>query len=266
MLSTSTLSYQDRIAHCQNPVAKKLLQCISEKESNLALSADVTHADELVQLADQLGPDICVLKTHIDIIEDFHPSLTTTLTALAKKHHFLLFEDRKFADIGHTVKKQCAGGIYRIAEWADIINAHTVPGPGIINGLAEAYDQQPLGLLLLAQMSAKGNLAQGEYTRASVRLAEQHPEHVMGFIATEKLSNHPGLLTLTPGVHLDQSGDALGQHYLSPQGVIFDNACDVIIVGRGIVHAPNPQQAARTYRQQGWQAYLARLAAGNEAN
>ena len=40
------------------------------------------------------------MQTHIDIIEDFDEDLIKQLQDLNKKHDFLIFEDRKFADIG----------------------------------------------------------------------------------------------------------------------------------------------------------------------
>lgn len=39
-------------------------------------------------------------QTHIDILEDFDYSLINQLEELSKKHDFVIFEDRKFADIG----------------------------------------------------------------------------------------------------------------------------------------------------------------------
>lgn len=41
-------------------------------------------------------------QTHIDIVEDFDRDLLEQLQALADKHDFLIWEDRKFADIGES--------------------------------------------------------------------------------------------------------------------------------------------------------------------
>lgn len=52
-----------------HPLASKLLKIMEEKQSNLCLSADVTSSEELLQLADALAPSICMLKTHVDVLE-----------------------------------------------------------------------------------------------------------------------------------------------------------------------------------------------------
>ncbi len=249
------LPYSARASYCKNELTKKLFFLMDQKKSNLALSADVTRGQELLDLADQVGPEICVLKTHIDIIEDFTPELTEKLQTLAQKHQFLIFEDRKFADIGHTVKLQYEGGIYHIASWADIINAHSLPGLRMVAGLAEAGLKQKRGLLLLAQMSSANNLLTPEYTEKTVAIAKQFPEFVMGFISQKKLSADPQWIYMTPGVHLTTDGDSLGQQYVTPQEAILDHGSDVIIVGRGIVKAMDPLAAAKQYRTAGWEAY-----------
>ncbi|WP_116964003.1 orotidine-5'-phosphate decarboxylase [Fastidiosibacter lacustris] len=236
-----------------HPVSQKLADIVIRKKTNLALSVDMTDSKSLLHLVEQTADHIAVLKTHIDIISDFTPKLTQILRKLADEAGFLIFEDRKFADIGHTVCHQVKDGIYHIAQWADIINAHLLPGVGIIEGLKKGCQGRDIGLLLLAQMSSNRNLFSDAYTAKTVEIAERNKDFIMGFIAQQKLSQDNDLVTMTPGVSFSSLEDDLGQNYHTPQYVIKEKKSDIIIVGRGIYGAQNPKQAAIEYQQQAWQ-------------
>lgn len=258
-MQNNNLSYSERSRLCKNPIAKKLLSLMEDKKTNLCFNPDVVKQKDFLALTDLVGPHICLLKTHVDILEDFEPTFIDKLKALAKKHNFLIFEDRKFADIGTIVSYQYQGGLYKISSWADITNAHSVAGPGIIEGLKKIGLPQGRALLMLAEMSSKGNLATEAYTAKTIAMAQEHPDFVIGFIAMRKLSKDPSLIYLTPGVQKAIGGDSLGQQYQTPSSVIKDAKSDIIIVGRGIYEAKDPQQEAKEMQSLGWQAYLERL-------
>lgn len=101
MHSTAYQSYAERSESANiTPLAAYLLRLVHLKQTNLCVSADVTTSNELLRLADEVGDHICVLKTHADIISDFSDKTVRGLTELAKRKKFLVFEDRKFGDIG----------------------------------------------------------------------------------------------------------------------------------------------------------------------
>ncbi|EJU06239.1 orotidine-5'-phosphate decarboxylase [Dacryopinax primogenitus] len=256
-----TQTYDVRLSNHTNPAARALLECILRKRSNLCVSVDLSTSAELLEVVDAVGPSVCLIKTHMDIVEDFDQSVIDRLRVLSEKHDFLIFEDRKFADIGNTVVLQYSKGVHKIASWAQLTNAHVVPGSGIITGLASVGLPLGRGLLLLAEMSSAGTLAQGAYTDAALAMAREHRDFVVGFIAQRRLGDEDWLI-LTPGVQLGSGGDSMGQQYNTPREVVRRGA-DVIIVGRGVYGKRGEAgKEAERYRKEGWEAYLARVGGG----
>ncbi|KAI8458840.1 humps family-domain-containing protein [Phakopsora pachyrhizi] len=273
-LKIKSQSYLDRSKKHPNELTRKILNLIEKKKSNLCISIDVTEKKKLIEIIEIVGQHVCMIKTHIDIIEDFDWDLVERLIELSERYNFMIFEDRKFADIGNTVKYQYSSGIYRIVEWSDLTNAHTVPGESIIRGLSEVGKPRGRGLLLLAEMSSEGNLAKGDYTVETVRMARRHRDFVIGFISQRRLEglgmtreHDEDFLILSPGVGLDVSKDGLGQSYRTPHQVICESGSDIIIVGRGIYESidrskkPHQEILDQTlrYKRAGWDAYLERI-------
>ncbi|MDR3492068.1 MAG: orotidine-5'-phosphate decarboxylase [Gammaproteobacteria bacterium] len=253
------LTYLERAKLCNNPVAIKLLSLMDAKKTNLSVSVDVTRKEELLSLANSLGPSICVLKTHIDILEDFDNETVTMLQQIAKQHNFIIFEDRKFADIGNTASLQYEKGIYHIADWAQLTNAHSVAGADSIASLKKVGLQKNNAMLLVAEMSSQGNLAHGYYTAETVQMASQYSDFVIGFICQHKLTENPTFIHFTPGIKFSGGEDAQGQQYRTPHQAIVEAGIDIIIVGRGIYTATSIQHEAKKYQEAGWEAYLQKM-------
>jgi Orotidine 5'-phosphate decarboxylase / HUMPS family len=123
-MSSHRKSYGQRAADHSNPAAQLLLHTIERKKSNLAVSVDLTKSSDFLKVINAVGPYVCLIKarkadrfippdanslqclhlfdlqTHIDILEDFTLDVIERLKLLSAKHDFVVFEDRKFADIG----------------------------------------------------------------------------------------------------------------------------------------------------------------------
>jgi uridine monophosphate synthetase len=259
--SRVSMSFEERAKVAKSEISSSLFNVMIVKKTNLCLAADFTKSDEIFNVVEAVGPYICLLKTHVDIVEDFNENFVKRLKDLAVKYNFLIMEDRKFADIGNTVSLQYSKGIYRISEWADIVTVHSLPGDGILKGLKAALsDAPPRGAFLLAEMSSDGNLISSDYKDKTMKMAAAHSDFVAGIVGqSSDLVQDPGLIQLTPGVKLEEGSDSLGQKYNTPEHVMKEKGADIAVVGRGIISSKNPAEMAKNYRDQLWEAYLARI-------
>ena len=262
---TSSLNKPAKKEKYINPLTKKLLDKMNEKKSNLVLSLDVTTQDEFFDMLDKVGDQIVMLKTHVDIIDDYNEKFVPKLQEYAKQQNFLIFEDRKFADIGNTVRHQFRNGVYKIADWAEYVTVHMVAGELILKGLFEGIDNR--AGFVLARMSSKGNLLNETYTRKCFEAAKRNPQWVAGFIghgnSVEDIKRFKAKfprseLLMMPGVKKEAGSDAMGQQYITIEDAVRGGA-DCIIVGRGILQAENPTKEATLYRERAWKAFQKRI-------
>ncbi|KAA0198285.1 Uridine 5'-monophosphate synthase [Fasciolopsis buskii] len=245
-------------------------QLIQSKCTQLCVAIDTNDSAYMLKLADKLGPKICALKLHLDILQfDCSPDpFISQLRSLAKNHGFLIVEDRKLADIGQTVYSQLHYGVFHISDWCDLITVHGLPGPGIFDAfrktnarLAEKGDSSHhVGALVVAQMSSKDTLADASYGNKCMEMCKAHTDVVAGFVTQNPVLS-PGFTASSfyywvPGVRVDTTTDQLGQNYVCPTKVLkrfptnpSGHTNVIIIVGRGITEALEPVTAAEEYRK-----------------
>ena len=250
-------TYEEKIEKAHHKVSKRLLDISLAKQTNLIFSADVTSKSQLLQLANDIGPHICALKTHIDIVNDFDADLIEQLQATAKKHNFLLFEDRKFSDIGNTVKHQFVSKHYNIPQWADLVTVHLTAGASLVDALADSGKLDDTALIAIVGLSSSDTLTDLAYIQRAMEIVIDKKEYFSGIVAQhDLLGTEAGLLQFTPGINVSAKGDKHGQTYNTPEKAFSNKATDLMIVGRGIYKAENPVEAAKQYQEAGWQAYL----------
>lgn len=253
------LSYIARSQLAKNKITANLLYTMAQKETNLCVAADLTETTKILNLAEEVGPFICAFKTHIDIIEDFHPNFLDHLKQIAKRYEFILFEDRKFADIGQTVNLQFNKGNYKISSWAELVTAHSLFGSATLDAIRQENTNK-CSVFLLAEASSSGTLIDEKYTNETIKLATSNQDVVTGVVCQKALfENEPGLVQLIPGVRLGVKGDNLGQQYNTPEVAILERGGDVAVVGRGITASSDPRKTAKNYRDLLWNAYLKRI-------
>ncbi len=220
-----------------NSVANAMLNMMLWKKTNIILSCDLCSAKEIKQLVNHMHPDILAIKLHSDIITDFDESFMSWLRDIRKSHNLFVIEDRKLSDIGAICKKQL-NGLCKISSWANAVTAHSICGKGTF----EAIKECKLAIIPVTELSAEGNLIDGQYTSQTMAMLTEYRTHIAG-IVTQKGGRNKGYLTMTPGLTLEENKttDGQGQTYKVPSadsGLLW-------IIGRSLYEHPEYIQAYR---------------------
>ena len=249
-----------------SPIAKRYMEVAASKRSLVCLAADRTTMAGLFDLIETVAPYVAALKTHVDLVDDWSSEAWGRFCKAAHEADLLIFEDRKFADIGKISRAQMSG-IYDVRSWSDLVTAHLISGPDVVDGLQAGWKDanREGGVLLLAQMSSRGNLLNPDYTREVVRNGCAH-DGVVGFIGNgsrpEELSAlrdavGEAKMIWTPGVNLAVGDGEMGQRYGDPTEAVLAGS-DCIIVGSGIHASTDPAGSALAYAEASWKGLLQR--------
>ena len=206
-------------------------------------------------ILDKVGSKIVVLKVHLDIMENLHYDNLKHLFRLKKKYNFLVWEDRKLCDIGHTnlmiVEKLLSYQFYpELEKITTMINQSDFKSERLIDYISilpigGELSLTPLlhldaGIFLLSQMSSKDNYFNDVITNNIIQLSKKYPNHITGII-NQTLNPHIityPMLSIMPGINLKQEQDTMGQTYRSINQL--ENKPDIFVVGRAIYNADNP--------------------------
>lgn len=231
----------------------RIREIMKVKKSNICLSLDYTSSKKIINTVTILKDHIIMVKLHCDIIEDFSQNFIDELVKICKESRILIFEDRKFADIGNTFKHQFTSGIFKIRDWADIVTLHGLVGEGQIRQFSQLKRKDQYALLV-AQMSNRVNLLDYNYTQKLVKMAEKNSDNILGLICQEKLLDH-NFLHFTPGIKLENRTDSCDQQYKTPKEAI-QNGSDILIIGRGIIDSDNVSETCQKYQKEAWKHYI----------
>lgn len=223
----------------KNGIAQKLWDTVKEKKTNICFSADMDSCYELIDLLEDIGEHICMVKLHWDMFSNPEENLAD-IYDIANRKKFLILDDRKYNDIDSIVSKQ-----HRNSPSSDFVTVQSLFGQGTIDGIKDE-----IGIFLVAESSSKGNLIDETYTEKTIDLAKLNPKKVAGLITQHRTD--PSMLNLTPGIHLDRVKNGR-QGYRTPREAVM-NGSDILIIGRGIYMADEPVEQCIRYKEVGWSA------------
>jgi len=223
----------------------------TDAKDRLAVALDVPDAQAALDLVDRLGDSCRVLKVGMEL---YYAGGNALLEEL-RSRGYRIFLDLKLHDIPNTV----AGGIRSVARsGAELLTVHAGGGGAMLTAAAEAARApgapRLLAVTVLTSMDAAELKAAGVCSAPAdqvlrlARLAKSSGINGMVCSAQEVAALRselgPEALLVVPGIR--PAGSALNdQRRIATPAEAISSGASMLVVGRPITRAANPDEAAR---------------------
>ncbi len=216
--------------------------------AELIVALDFDDAHEALKMADTLKGKVKWVKVGLELFITEGPRLIQSLKAMQYK----VFLDLKLHDIPNTVR----GAVLAAASHkADMLTLHIVGGEAMVTAALDCLEEKehkPLvfGVTVLTSIS-DGDIPgyNGQVKDLANRLSDEaYNWKLNGIVCSgnevgQIKKRHPKLLTLCPGIRLENSEVGDQKRVMTPK-LAIENGADFLVVGRPITKAENPLEAA----------------------
>ncbi|MXX44541.1 MAG: orotidine-5'-phosphate decarboxylase [Acidimicrobiales bacterium] len=213
----------------------------------LALALDVPDRDVAMALVERFGADFGVMKVGLELFLAEGPGVVRDIVSAGSR----VFLDLKLHDIPNTVEHaaRCAG---ELGVW--LLTLHTQGGPdmlaagasGLSDGAADANPSAEVPIALGVTVLTSDADAPSEVLTSRARLAEQAGCGGVVCAAPDLpvvTNTVPGMLRVVPGIRPAGAPSADQRRVATPASALAAGA-DVLVIGRAVTAAPDPDAAA----------------------
>jgi orotidine-5'-phosphate decarboxylase len=224
-----------------------------QAKDRVIVALDVDNLDRAFELIDILSPEVGVFKIGIAPFTGFGQALLEKLKSLGRK----VFLDLKFHDIPNTVRNAACTAA---KKGVFMMNFHCLGGLRMMEaasrGVKGLEGESPilLGVTILTSMDEEDMMSiglTGDVQTKVVELAKLAARAGLnGVVASAKEARAirenlgEGFVIVTPGVRPTWAAAGDQKRVLTPKQAIAEGA-DYIVVGRPIIQADDPVEAAR---------------------
>jgi len=215
---------------------------VEKMQQRLMVALDVNSREAALAMRDKLGDSVGWLKVGLRLFVAEGPALVRDLN---QSHH--IFLDLKFHDIPNTVA-QAVESAGRLG--VNMINVHAGGGTAMLSAAAQSAASFPDMRLIAVTVLTSDTMPKEQAKVVALERAKMAQDAGLNGVvcsvfeaAAIKAACGVEFMTVTPGIRWGNQAVQDQKRVADPATAIAGGA-DYLVIGRPILHASNPRQAA----------------------